>query len=52
MKKETNNREEVSIFTYKQPSLDYLPPLGQKIKNTSTDSQGRYELRIPSGGRV
>ncbi|MCK4735989.1 MAG: hypothetical protein KAT65_26275, partial [Methanophagales archaeon] len=38
---------EVSVFTYKQPSLEYLPPLGQKIKNTSTDNQGRYELCIP-----
>jgi hypothetical protein len=38
---------EVSVFTYKQPSLAHLPPLGQKITNTSTDNPGRYELRIP-----
>jgi len=43
---------EVSVYTYKQPSLDYLPPLGQKITNSSTDNQGMYELYIPSGGRV
>jgi hypothetical protein len=38
---------EVSVYTYKQPSLDYLPPLGQRITNTSTDNRGKYELRIP-----
>jgi len=38
---------EVSVYTYKQPSLEYLPPLGQKITNTPTDNQGRYELCIP-----
>lgn len=39
---------EVSIYTYQQPSLEYLPPLGDKIANTTSDEQGRYELRVPA----
>ena len=39
---------EVSIYTYQQSSLEYLPPLGDKITNTSSDEQGKYELRVPA----
>jgi hypothetical protein len=38
---------EVSVYTYKQSVLDYLPPLGEKITTTLTDGHGWYELRVP-----
>ena len=37
---------EVAVYTHQQPSLDYLPPLGEKITNATTDEDGRYELRL------
>ena len=39
---------EVSVYTCQQPPLEYLPPLGDMITNTTTDEQGRYELRVPA----
>ena len=39
---------EVLVYTHQQPRLEYLPPLGDKIANTTSDEQGRYELRVPA----
>ncbi|MCW3134855.1 MAG: carboxypeptidase-like regulatory domain-containing protein [Methanophagales archaeon] len=39
---------EVAVYTYQQPPLEYLPPLGEKIANASSDEQGRYVLRVPA----
>ncbi len=39
---------EVVAYTYQQPPLEYLPPLGEKITKTSSDEEGRYELHVPA----
>lgn len=39
---------EVAVYIYQQPPLEYLPPLGEKIANTTSDEQGRYELHVPA----
>ncbi len=41
----------VAVFTYAPSSFAYLPPLGERVANTTTDARGRYELRLPSAYR-
>jgi hypothetical protein len=39
---------EVSLYTYQPSVLESQPPLGTILLTTTTDAQGRYELRIPA----
>jgi hypothetical protein len=38
----------VSLYTYQPSVLESRPPLGTMLRTTTTDDQGRYELRIPA----
>lgn len=39
---------EVSLYTYQPSVLESQPPLGTMLLTTTTDAQGKYELRIPA----
>lgn len=36
----------VELYTYEEPELPQLPPIGDKVVSTRTDEQGSYKFEI------